>query len=84
MLNLEVTNPAGEPAVGKLHLGFIPKSEDGQRLGTSVTTDGRGRAVYRQGMPGEHELRFSIEGVGSARMTRTLEVGEQSIAVRLE
>ncbi|MHC4164778.1 MAG: peptidase associated/transthyretin-like domain-containing protein [Planctomycetota bacterium] len=35
-------------------------------MGTSVTTDESGRAVYRQALPGAYEILFRAKGVGSA------------------
>ena len=70
--------------MGRLILGFIPRADDGQRLGTSVLTDDQGRATYRQGLVGDYELRLSMEGVGSATMTKVLREGEQAIETCLE
>ena len=84
ILHLEVTDRDGRPAVGRLYIGFIPQTDEGQRLGTSVMTDGNGRAVYRQGLSGEYDLSFTIHGIGNRVMHTSLRPGEQHLRVQLE
>jgi hypothetical protein len=67
-LALTVTGPGGRPYQGRLYVSFRPAVEgEGTRVGTSVTTDESGRAVYRQALPGAYEILFRAEGVGSAK-----------------
>lgn len=66
-LALTVTGPDGRPYQGRLYVGFRPTVEgEGTSVGTSVTTDESGRAVYRQALPGAYEILFRAKGVGSA------------------
>jgi hypothetical protein len=62
-----VTGPDGRPYQGRLYISFRPAVKgEGTRVGTSVTTDESGRAVYRQALPGAYEILFRAKGVGSA------------------
>jgi hypothetical protein len=79
-----VTMPGGEPFVGRVHLSLKPKSEGGSRYGTSVSTDGEGRAVSRRILPGEYDLSLSVQGVGRAVVPAKLVLGENEVKVELE
>jgi len=84
-LVLIVTGPDGRPYQGRLIVSFRPTVEGvGTRVGTSVTTDESGRAVYRQVLPGGYDILFRAESVGAAmRQGVKLTDGTNELKVKL-
>jgi len=84
-IRLTVTRPNGEPYVGRLYLGISPVEKGkGTSVGTSVTADEDGRAVYDKLVPGKYRLDLRADGVGAAKVTVAVRVGETSIDVSLK
>jgi len=84
-LALVVTGPDGRPYEGRLFMSLKPVVEgEGTRVGTSVATDAKGQAVYRQALPGDYDLVFRADGVGTATHRGTkLSLGMEPLRVEL-
>jgi len=84
-LVLTVTGPDGRPYQGRMYVGFQSAVEgEGTRVGTSVTTDENGRAIYRQALPGVYEtISFRAEGVGAVAH-RQVKLSEGTNVLRVE
>jgi hypothetical protein len=84
-LAIRITDPKGRPFVGRLYIGVHSKVPDvGTRVGTSVTADDTGLARYDEIVPGDYELTFRADGVGSAKVETKIATGDNSVDVRLE
>lgn len=84
-LHLRICSRRGEPVSGRVILGFVSlDSERPWRLGTGVSADPEGHAVYRQAPPGSFELRVSAEEAGAKLQRVDLAPGENWVDVRLE
>jgi RNA polymerase sigma-70 factor (ECF subfamily) len=83
-LHLHVTDRAGRPVVGRIHLGVRGRVEGLTTIGTSVEADTEGHAVYKQIVPGLYDLRILQAGVGDTKVEVEILTGENVVRVRLE
>ncbi len=86
VLHLWLTDARGEPVVGGLTLSIHPKERDGggTQVGTGVTADAEGHAVYRQIVPGDYQLLVIDEKAGQGRAEAVITPGENAVRIRLE
>jgi hypothetical protein len=83
-LRIRVLRPDGKPCVGLIILAINPKDGKPKGRGTAVTADKDGRAAFRQILPGQYEITFIANRIGSARREIAIEPGENSLDVQLE
>ena len=84
-LHVTVYDPDGAPFTGRLYFGITPTVKgEGTRVGTSLTADEDGRAVYSQIVPGEYVLRFKADGIGETKVPVKIPPGGATVDVRLQ
>ena len=81
---LDIVGRDGRPFSGRVSLGIKPEEgTQGTNVGTGVTADAEGRAVYRQIVPGRYRLRIVHES-GKAEVQAVVSPGENRVSAKLE
>jgi hypothetical protein len=84
-LHLHITDAKGDPVVGRHVLAITPKrGTTGTSVGTGVTADASGHAVYRRIVPGSYKLSVIAEGKGRGEVEAEILLGDNTVYVRLE
>ena len=85
ILHLRVTNALGQPVSGRLGLRIDPVAgSEGLDVPTGVTADEKGRATYKQIVPGSYRLQVRARDQGTAVVEAVIQPGENTVEVRLE
>jgi len=83
-LRLQVSDAQGMPVAGPMFLGVHNVERNkGTNVGTSVTANGEGLALFRSIVPGTYDLYVKVEGRGSVRARAEILPGDNLVDVRL-
>jgi 5-hydroxyisourate hydrolase-like protein (transthyretin family) len=84
-LHLRVSNAQGRPVCGRLGLRVVPEGGDeGWTILSGVRTDEKGRATFKQIVPGSYVLHLKAHDRSAAAVEAVVHPGENTIEVRLE